>query len=449
MDYKEFNNEIISSLAGYMSVATCNFTAVDVLISVLEQNGFSLLDEGEEWDLQPGGRYYVIKNDSAIFPFIVGTGDIAENGFRIIAAHSDSPCFKLKPNCEMIGDGGLVSLNVEKYGGAIMSTWFDRPLSAAGRVMLRGESPFEPDVYIIDFEKPFAIIPNLAIHFNRAVNDGVKLSAQKDMKPVIGYFTPEQLDDFKKQGGIIKSMIANYLNNEGLADRLVSAADVLDYELALYPVEKPSLFGYSNEFFHSGRIDDLSMAFAGLEALIRTADIPCEATRILAVFDNEETGSATKQGAHSPVLRHIMERLCLLEESPEAFYRALANSFMVSADDGHAWHPNYNEVYDPTNHPVVGGGPVVKINSNCKYMTDANGAAVFHALCEKAGVKMQYFVNHSDNAGGSTLGNISSVQLDIPGVDVGLAIWAMHSASETMAASDQADMVRVFMEFYK
>jgi aspartyl aminopeptidase len=249
----------------------------------------------------------------------------------------------------------------------------------------------------------------------------------------------------KKSGGVIKNMIADFLSSD---TDTVYVDDILDYELSLYPINDPELIGVNQEYLQSGRIDDLSMVFAGLEALFAAADTTTAATRILAIFDNEETGSATKQGAHSPVLRHIMERICMPYDDSETIYRALSNSFMISADDAHAWHPNYNEKYDPTNHPVAGGGPVVKINANCKYMTDAHGAAVFHALCNDAGVNMQYFVNHSDVAGGSTLGNISSVQVDIPGVDVGVAIWGMHSAAETMAVSDHIDMIRVFAEFY-
>lgn len=445
-DKQEFATEVMERLREYMSVSTCNFTAVDLITNLLEDNGFNRLEEGEAWSVVPGGKYYLVKNDSAVFPFVAGTGDVASEGFRIISAHSDSPCFKIKPNCEIYGDGGIVSLNVEKYGGGILYTWFDRPLSAAGRVMLRGEDPLHPQTRIIDFRMPFAVIPHLAIHFNRSVNEGNPLSVQKDMKPVVGYFDDERIAEFRKSGGVVRRMILDCLN-DGMEES-IRMEDILDYELSLYPVAEPQRVGLNGEFFQSGRIDDLSMVFAGLEALLGTADIPCAATRVLAVFDNEETGSATKQGAHSPVLRHIFERICLSTGDPEAFYRALANTFMISADDAHAWHPNYNEKYDPTNHPVVGGGPVVKINANCKYMTDANGAAVFHALCDKAGVRMQYFVNHSDVAGGSTLGNISSVQLDIPGVDVGCAIWAMHSAAETMAASDHVDMVRVFIEFF-
>lgn len=445
------SKKYIDSLLNDLTVSTCNFTAVEQMIATLYENGFEELDESDVWQVKPGGKYFVVKNATAVFAFVAGTAPLAEAGVRIISAHTDSPCFKLKPNCEIYGDGGVVSLNVEKYGGAIMYTWFDRPLSIAGRVVLRTADSLWPDSLVIDLQDPVATIPHLAIHFNRAVNDGNPLSVQKDMKPVLGFFSDDEIAAFKANGGVIKTMLAAAIRNEYPEDYSgVTAADILDYELSLYPVEKASLTGLGGSLLQSGRIDDLSMAYTALYALLDSADTPCDSTRIVALFDNEETGSGTKQGAASPVLRHIIERLCICSSSnPQAFYMALANSFMISADDAHGWHPNYNEKYDPTNHPVLGGGPVVKINANCKYMTDAVGAGVFHSLCEKAGVRMQYFVNHADVAGGSTLGNISSSQLDIDGVDVGCAIWAMHSAKETASVSDHLDMIKVFKEFFK
>ena len=308
--------------------------------------------------------------------------------------------------------------------------------------MLKGKDALHPETRLVDLKRPVAVIPHLAIHFNRAVNEGNPLSVQKDMKPVIGYFSREEIAGFKSNGGVVKALVASDLG--------ISPTDIIDYELCLYPFEKASLVGMKNEYFQSARIDDLSMAFAGLEAFLGTAASPAQATRVLAVFDNEETGSGTKQGAASPVLRDIMERFVRLldGDDPQNFYRAIANSFMISADDAHAWHPNYNEKYDPTNHPVIGGGPVVKINANCKYMTDAEGAAVFRTLCAETGVECQYFVNHADVAGGSTLGNISSSQFDLRGVDMGNAIWAMHSARETAGVSDHLDTVKVFSRFF-
>lgn len=436
---------MINRLLKNLDASSCNFLAAKRICLELEAAGFTPLLQEERWDIRPGGHHYVVKNDSAVFAFVAGNGLPSEHGFRIISAHSDSPCFKIKPNAEIYGDGGVVSLNVEKYGGVILYTWFDRPLSISGRVMTAGEDPLHPKTHLVDLRRPVATIPHLAIHFNRSVNEGNPLSVQKDMKPVMGYYSPEEIDNFKRNGGLVKMLVAAELG--------IDPHDILDYELCLYPAEPASLTGADGQYFQSARIDDLSMAFGAIEALTAECDHDTGATRIAAIFDNEETGSGTKQGAAAPTLRDIMERIANALHGEdcrrEDFLRAIAQSFMISADDAHAWHPNYNEKYDPTNHPVIGGGPVVKINANCKYMTDAAGAAVFRSLCNEAGVKCQYFVNHADVAGGSTLGNILTSQLDIRGVDMGNAIWAMHSARETAGVSDQEDAVKVFREFFK
>ncbi len=432
----------ISRLLEWLDESSCNFTAVAAMKRELDNAGFTELRQEDKWNVTPGGKYYMVKNSTAIFAFVAGREAPGENGFRIISAHSDSPCFKIKPNAEIVGDGGVVSLNVEKYGGGIMYTWFDRPLSMSGRVFVEDADDYSLKEIIFDLRKPVAIIPHLAIHFNRGVNEGNPLSVQKDMKPVIGYFDKETISRVAAEGGFVKKIVAEHLG--------IRPIEIVDYEICLYPCEKAALCGMEDEYFQSARIDDLSMAYAGLEALLDTANEDCSDTRVLAVFDNEETGSGTKQGAHSPVLRDMLQRVteCMTDER-DAFFRGVARSFMISADDAHAWHPNYNEKYDPTNHPVIGGGPVIKINSNCKYMTDAYGAAVFKGLCKLAGVACQTFVNHSDVAGGSTLGNILTGQLDIRGVDMGNAIWAMHSARETAGVSDHIATVKVFSTFFK
>lgn len=433
---------MIKRLLGWLDESTCNFMAVAAIERELQSAGFNELRQADKWDIRRGGKYYIKKNDSAVFAFIIGDGEISREGFRIISAHSDSPCFKIKPNAEIYGEGGVVSLNVEKYGGGILYTWFDRPLSLSGRVMVKGQDALHPLTKLVDLKRPVAIIPHLAIHFNRGVNEGNPLSVQKDMKPVVGYFPKDRIEAFKREGGVVKSIVAEHLG--------ILPDEILEYELCLYPAEAASVAGVSGEYFQSARIDDLSMAFAGLEALL-SAPENAAATRVLAVFDNEETGSGTKQGAASPVLRDIMDRIVRILEGDDVqnTYMAVANSFMISADDAHAWHPNYDDKYDPTNHPVIGGGPVIKINANCKYMTDAQGASVFSELCRAAGVDCQYFVNHADVAGGSTLGNISSSQIDICGVDMGNAIWAMHSARETAGVSDHLATVKVFTQFFK
>lgn len=453
----EATDQILKAqLMSWLDDSTCNFMAVGVMIDELEENGFERLEQGDCWDIRPGGKYYVVQNDTAIFAFVAGEKSPAESGFHIISAHSDSPCFKLKPNPEIYGDGGVVSLNVEKYGGGIMYTWFDRPLSMAARLMVRSDDPLRPESIIVDLEEPIAVIPHLAIHFNRAVNEGNSLSVQKDMKPVMGRFEEKEFNELKEMGGIVKCMFADAAE--------VAPQDILAMETVLYPVEKATLAGAHEEYIMSGRLDDLSMAFSALQAMLSTCDEQTAPTRVMAIFDNEETGSGTRQGAAAPTLRNILERVTIaLERSireneedadsvcdpRESFMRAAAHSFMVSADDAHAWHPNYNDKYDPTNHPVIGGGPVVKINANCKYMTDSRGDSIFRALCGKAGVECQYFVNHADVAGGSTLGNILTSQIDLAGVDMGCAIWAMHSACETAGIADHLDTIRVFSEFYR
>lgn len=435
---------MINQLLEWLDASTCNVLAVATIEKELTVAGFSRLDPTEEWRLEPDAKYYTIVNNTAIFAFITGTGDVADCGFHIIASHSDSPCLKLKPNAEIYGEGGVLKLNVEKYGGGILYTWFDRPLSISGRVALRSDDPLRPRLVAIDLKKAVATVPHLAIHFNRAVNEGNPISVQRDMLPVAGVFSDDEIKGFKEQGGFVKCVVAAHLG--------VKASEILDYELCLYPMAKAERIGQNGSLFQSGRIDDLSMAFASLRALLDAAGKPSKYTRVLAVFDNEETGSGTKQGAGSPVLASMLERICHQRtksgDKTEAFHRSIAASFMISADDAHAWHPNYDGKYDPTNHALMGHGPAIKLNANCKYMTDADSAAVFRGICERAGVPVQYFVNHSDVAGGSTLGNILTGQMPLRGVDMGAPIWAMHSAAETASCADHEATVRAFTTFY-
>lgn len=423
-------------LSAFLDASPVNFWAVRTAVDHLQACGFTALDMADAWQLQPGGRYYVTKNGTALFAFIVGHGAPTE-GFKIVSSHSDSPGFRIKPNCEIFGEGNIVKLNTEVYGGPILYTWFDRPLSLAGRVILRSDDPLRPRHELIRFDRHLLTIPHLAIHFNRGVNDGNPLSRQKDMLPVLG-----RLADAQAAKGLVKRMVAEKLG--------VAVDEVLDYDLSLFDTTRASVVGLNGDYISSGRIDDLSMVHASLAALLDTATALSGATRVMAVFDNEETGSGTKQGAASPILDYTLRRITMaLGGSEEDYMRAVANSFMISADNGHGTHPNYPEKQDPTNHPTLGGGPVIKINANCKYMTDADSAAVFASICEKAGVKCQYFVNHSDVAGGSTLGNILTSQIPLRGVDVGAPVWAMHSVRETASLSDHSDMIAAFSVFYR
>lgn len=426
---------IARGLMEFLDKSPVNFYAARTVTERLDAAGYECLDPRDTWDIKPGGKYYMVKNDSAVFA--VEVADAAPSaGFRIISAHSDSPTFRIKPHPEMVSDGGVVKLNVEVYGGPIYYTWFDRPLSVAGRVVLRSEDPLNPRRELVKFDRPLLTIPHLAIHFNRAVNEGNRLSAQKDMLPVIGIIKERAEAD-----GLLMRLIAEKLQ--------CRVEDILDFDLSLYDTTPACLVGMNEELISAGRLDDLSMVHAALEGLL-LAEGKCPQTRVMAIFDNEETGSGTKQGAASPVLANMLQRIVRsLGGNDEDFARAIANSFMVSADNAHAFHPNYPEKYDPTNHPVVGGGPVIKINARCKYMTDADSAAVFKAICEKAGVPCQSFVNHSDVPGGSTLGNILTAQMDLRGVDMGNALWAMHSVRETGSTLDQAYTVKAFKAFFE
>ncbi|MCH5318988.1 MAG: M18 family aminopeptidase [Paramuribaculum sp.] len=424
----------ISDLKEFINSSVVNFLAVDTARNRLEAAGFVRLREEDSWaEIEPGGRYFVIKNDSAIFAFVVGD-NAPEAGFRIITAHSDSPGFRIKPNAEIYCSDGTVKLNTEVYGGPILYTWFDRPLSIAGRVILSGPDPMRPITRLVKFERPLLTIPHLAIHFNRTVNDGIKLSKQKDMLPVIGRV--EYKGDEK---GLLTRLVAEELG--------VEESRILDFDLSLYDTSKATIEGLNGEYISSGRLDDLSMMHAALTALLESDNM--NMTRVIAIFDNEETGSGTKQGAASPILHNILRRINnSIGGTEEDYFRAIANSFMVSADNAHGIHPNYPEKQDPTNHPFLGGGPVIKINANCKYMTDADSAAVFRTICQNAGVPFQYFVNHSDVAGGSTLGNILTSQIDLRGVDMGAALWAMHSVRETASVADHEYIIRAFIEFF-
>ena len=424
----------IKSLLNFLDSSLCNFYAVHTVREILINNGFAEKSLEDALTAQPGEKFFVTKNHSAIFAFTVGKKPVADTGLKIIAAHSDSPCFRVKPHAEMLCEGGIVKLNTEVYGGPILYTWFDRPLSLAGRVLLKGNDALHPITRLVKIDRPLFSISHLAIHFNRAVNEGNKISKQKDMLPIIA-----KVNNTLEAENMLLHLVADELQ--------VDTGDIIDFDLLVYNTEKATTFGLNNEFISAGRLDDLSMVHAAIEAIIDVKDE--NATCVAAIFDNEETGSGTKQGAGSPVLANVIQRMVESQGGNyDGYCRALAKSFLVSADNAHAFHPNYAEKYDPTNHPALGGGPCIKINANCKYMSDAHSAAIFKSLCIEAGAPYQYFVNHSDVAGGSTLGNILTGQMDIAGVDVGNPLLAMHSVRETGSVTDHINMIKVFKQFF-
>ena len=431
---------MIKRLLSFLDASPVNFLAVKNLTEELQQHGYRRIDTTEALGtVKAGDKFFVTKNDSSIYAFQIGRKALAETGFHMICAHCDSPTFRIKPHAEIDCEGGIVKLNTEVYGGPIMSTWFDRPLTLAGRVIVKGKDVMSPTTLLLHVKRPLLQISNLAIHFNRQVNDGVKLSRQKDVLPILGI-----INDELEKGNLLMNIILEELNKQQTVER----EDILDFDLYLADATPACTFGAHNEFISSGRLDDLSMCFAGLEALL--ASQPTDTTQVLAIFDNEETGSQTKQGAGSPFLSYMLKRIALAQGgTEEAYYQAVERAFMISADNAHAWHPNYSEKYDPTNHPMLGGGPVIKFNAAQKYASDAYSASVFAGLCKKAGVPCQRFVNHSDVAGGSTLGNILASSIPLRGVDMGNAILAMHSCRETGSTADHEFCVKVFTQFYQ
>ena len=426
---------MIERLLSFLDASPVSFLAVRNIANELEKNGFRRVNAQEPLGkVEAGDRFFVTKNDSSVYAFHIGKKPLADAGFHMICAHCDSPTFRVKPNAEMDCEGGIVKLNTEVYGGPIMSTWFDRPLTLAGRVIVKGDDVMRPKTLLLHVKRPLLQISNLAIHFNRQVNDGVKLSRQKDVLPILGI-----INDEMEKGNLLMNVITDELN--------VKREDILDFDLYLADATPACTFG---EFISSGRLDDLSMCWAGVEAMLAASSEVPDTTRVLALFDNEETGSQTKQGAGSPFLSYMLKRVALAQGgTEEAYYQAVERAFMISADNAHAWHPNYGEKYDPTNHPMLGGGPVIKFNAAQKYASDAASAAIFAGICEKAGVPCQRFVNHSDVAGGSTLGNILASSVPLQGVDMGNAILAMHSCRETGSVIDHEYAVKAFTQFYR
>lgn len=430
---KNLANELLE----FINESPTAYHAVNTVKKMLYENGFKELKESEAWNLNKSDKCYVIKNDSAIIAFEIGSGEIEEEGFRLIGAHTDSPCFKVKPSPEMLVENKYVKLNTEVYGGPILNTWFDRPLSLAGRVTLKGDSPFKPVTKLININKPLLVIPNLAIHMNRNVNEGYAINKQKDTLPLLGFIN-EKLEDKEDVVGIL-SIIKNELN--------VEKEDILDFDLFLYEHEKGSLLGINEEFISSSRLDDLWMVFSGVKALVESNNN--KATKVMVCIDNEEIGSLTSQGANSSLLKNILERITLsLGKNKEEFFRAIANSIMISADLAHAVHPNQSEKHDPTNRPILGNGPLIKMAASGSYSTDSYASAIFQELCKEANVPCQKFVNRSDVRGGTTIGPMVSADLSIPVIDMGAAVIGMHSIRELASVKDNEYTIKAFINFF-
>ena len=387
--------------------------------------GYTRLEEGARWQLAAGGRYYVVRGGASLLAFVLGSGALAETGFRIVGAHTDSPGLRLKPRAAMAGDG-LARLGVEVYGGPILATFADRDLGLAGRVVLRKGTARE--TRLLRFAQPLVRLPNLAIHMNREVNDkGLKFNKQTELPLILG---------LAEKGADPEARLRTLLAEAAQAD----AADLLGWELAVHDAQPGAVWGANGEFIASRQLDNLASAYAALSALMATAQ-PA-ATCLTALFDHEEVGSESATGAGGSFVSDVLARICFharLDEEDRR--RALARSFFISADMAHAYNPNFPAAYEPEHKVMVNGGPVIKTNVNQRYTTNADTAARFMAHCEKAGAPYQRYAHRTDLGCGSTLGPILAAQLGVPSVDVGSAMWAMHSARECAGVHDQAYMI--------
>lgn len=421
-------SDITQDLAAFIEASPTPFHATDNLRSRLLVAGFVELDERDDWSLTEGGRYLVTRNGSSLIAFCMGAADTLQDGLRLVGAHTDSPCLRVKPQPEVVQQG-LWQLGVEIYGGALFAPWFDRDLSLAGRVTFRSTSG-ELESRLVDFKRPIAVIPSLAIHLNRGVNDGQKINPQTDMPPVLAMATEPQPDLRALLGQQIASQYPD-----------VQVERVLDFELSLYDTQPPAVIGLHGDFLASARLDNLLSCHAGLVALLRAGSLPA----MLVCTDHEEVGSSSHCGADGPFLEDVLLRLL---PDPVDRTRVIQRSMMISADNAHAVHPNFADRHDGNHGPQLNGGPVIKINSNQRYATNSETAGFFRHLCEKAQVPVQSFVVRSDMGCGSTIGPITASRLGIRTVDIGVPTFGMHSIRELAGSRDAAYLITVLERFF-
>lgn len=420
-----------ADLLAYVDASPTPFHAVAEAARRLDQAGFRRLREEDPWSLQAGGRHYVTRNGSSLIAFVVGTGAAAEHGFRLVGAHTDSPNLRVKPQPETAKEG-YRQLGVEVYGGVLLHTWFDRDLSLAGRVLLAGEA----DPRLVRLDRAVARVPNLAIHLNREVNEkGFLVNKQTQLPPVIGLEPPAKNGE-KPSSGWFKELLA--------AELRVGADAIEGWDLMFHDLAPSIVSGFGREFIHAPRLDNLGSTHAALAALIDASTRPCPATLGIALYDNEEVGSESAEGAASPFLAAVLERITLKTGgSREDLHRAVARSHFVSADMAHAVHPHHADKHEPQHMPRVNAGPVIKVNTNLRYATNGATQARFERLCREADVPFQRFVNRTDLPCGTTIGPITAARLGMPTVDVGNPMLSMHSIREMAGSQDHPLMVRV------
>lgn len=415
------------ALAEFLQQSPTPFHATLSLANALRSAGFHELEERKAWQTEPDKPCFVIRNDSSIIAWRPGIQSIVENGLRIIGAHTDSPCLKVKPQPE-INSQGYWQLGVQVYGGALLSPWFDRDLSLAGRVSFNHAGQLQSR--LIDFKTPLAVIPSLAIHLNREANKGWEINAQKELPPILGQFAGTNETSFRQ-------LLARQLKSE--CD--LSDTEVLDYELSFYDTQPPARIGLQQEFIAAARLDNLLSCFAGLQALLNADN---KYACVLVCTDHEEVGSSSACGADGPFLEQVLRRLLPTEEE---FVRCIQKSLLVSADNAHGIHPNYADKHDSNHGPRLNQGPVIKINSNQRYATNSKTAAFFRHLCQQQHIPVQDFVTRSDMGCGSTIGPITASQLGVDTIDIGAATFAMHSIRELAGSKDLDYLIRALTAF--
>ncbi len=424
----------IQDLLDFIDVSPSPWHAVKTVVSRLEEHGFVALSEKDAWDLQPGGRYYVVRDGSSIIAFVVGEMLISESGFRIFGAHTDSPGLRVKPRALSVTDQ-MVRVGVEVYGGPILATFTDRDLSLAGRVSYQTDTGHIAD-QLVKFDQPLLRLPNLAIHMNRKVNEeGLKLNKQTELS-------------------LILSTLEGQLGGRDFQKLLAAATSlneqqIYSWELNVYDCQKGALWGERQQFIADSQLDNLASCHVGLQALLKEQSLNSGQTLVCAMFDHEEIGSETPKGADGSFLPDILERIALSrKQRREDYQRALANSFMISADMAHAYQPNFPSAYEPEHKVFVNQGPVIKINANQRYTSESVSSAVFKQCCEQVQVKWQEYSHRTDIPCGSTIGPMTAAKLGVRSVDVGNPMWAMHSIRESAGAQDHLDFIEVIGNFF-
>jgi len=423
--------QFTSDLLDFIEDSPTPFHAVQNISGILRENGFAELKESDNWSLLPGQNYFVTRNGSSIIAFRTSANDVVKTGIRMVGAHTDSPCLKVKPTPEVTRQGYL-QLGAEVYGGALFSPWFDRDLSLAGRVNYATKYR-QLETALIDFKDPIAVIPSLAIHLNRDVHESRTINPQKELLPIILQIKEEEIKDFRE---LLKMQMMSE-NPESTVD------EVLDYELYFYDTQPPSIVGLDEEFICSARLDNLLSCFVGLSSLTQSDN---KFASLLVCNDHEEVGSMSAVGAQGPFLRSVLERLAGCDA--QKFSRMIHHSIMVSADNAHAIHPNYIDKHDESHGPVLNGGPVIKVNANQRYATNSKTSAVFRHLCKKAEVPVQSFSMRNDMACGSTIGPLTATEIGVQTIDVGVPQLAMHSIRETAGVKDAHYLFQVLKAFY-